>query len=120
MIVTGPLFMSRERTVELDVRSTAASEAAKLDLSRLFRLLTVPVHAPRRALLQRLAALGVALAVRPAWPAAGELPLSAADFCGSGGRGRRLWVPGDDGYLGRLSPGERPVTLLASATRSPS
>jgi len=112
--------MSRERTVELDVRSTAASEAAKLDLSRLFRLLTVPVHAPRRALLQRLAALGVALAVRPAWPAAGELPLSAADFCGSGGRGRRLWVPGDDGYLGRLSPGERPVTLLASATRSPS
>ena len=77
------------------------------------------VHGSRRVLLQRLAALGAALVARPVLPAASEPIASAADFCGSGERGRRLWVPGDDGYLGRLAPTDGPVTLLASATRSP-
>jgi blue copper oxidase len=71
-------------------------------------------HFTRRRCLQGLATLGLLAGARLAHP---EGPASSAlgtSFCATGTRRlQRLFIPGDSGYLGRLAPGEDPLTLTA-------
>ena len=58
----------------------------------------------RRDFLRRLGALGLAAMPRAALPDAGvaRAATAAADFCGAAPSGARLFIPGADGFLGRL------------------
>ena len=71
----------------------------------------------RRQFLGRLGALGVAGLPRVAMPDArlASADSAAADFCGTGPRGASLHVPGSDGFLGRLVPGDDILKLDAVA-----
>src|SRR5205085_2339667 len=61
--------------------------------------------------LQRAGALGLAAVARSA--ASG--PTGAGDFCSTAqGASRRLFVPRDRGYLGRLELRGKPLTLMAA------
>src|SRR5882672_1474219 len=76
-------------------------------------------RAQRRRVLQGLAALGLASAA-PATrsdPATAGGPTDSA--CASGARWtQRLFVPGDSGYLARVSIADAPLTLRAGASRA--
>lgn len=74
----------------------------------------MPVHSTRRRLLQGFAALGAAAATWPARSDRAQTPGSDDSVCTTGDRGsRRLYVPGDNGYLARLSPRGQALTLTA-------
>ena len=65
----------------------------------------------RRCFLQRAGALGLAAVARST--ASG--PAAAGDFCSTAqGPSRRLFVPRDRGYLGRVELRGRPLTLVAA------
>ena len=79
--------------------------------------MALPFLPTRRRLLQRCAAVGLAAAARPVWPDQVAPPASPSDFCTTGDRReRRLWIPGDSGYLGRLAPRGERLTLTAGLT----
>jgi blue copper oxidase len=77
----------------------------------------LPASFSRRRVLHGLAALGLTAATRPVTPdALAALPV-AESFCGTGDRrSRRLFIPGDTGYLGRLAPHGDALILTAGAT----
>jgi suppressor of ftsI/bilirubin oxidase len=63
-----------------------------------------------------LAALGLAAATRPVRPDAGSSTDIADSFCRTGSvPAQRLFIPGNDGYLGRLAPRGDALTLTARA-----
>ena len=65
-----------------------------------------------------LAALGLAAATRPVRPDAPSPAGSDDSFCRTGsGPARRLFIPGTDGYLGRLAPRGDALTLTAGTTQ---
>jgi len=68
-------------------------------------------------MLRLLGALGLASLPRAALPDAPVAPGGAAadDFCGAGPRGNSLFIPGADGFLGRLAPGDDVLKLEAIA-----
>jgi blue copper oxidase len=77
----------------------------------------LPAQLSRRRLLQGLAALGAAAATRPVRPDAIALPDLTDSFCRIGDRReRRLFLPGDAGFLGRLAPRGDTLALTAGAT----
>jgi blue copper oxidase len=77
----------------------------------------LPVHLSRRRLLHGLAALGITAATRPVHPDAPAPPDIADSFCATGNRQlQRLFIPGGDGYLGRLTPRGEVLTLTAGPT----
>lgn len=72
----------------------------------------------RRTILQALSGLALcSLAV----PGRADTPANAAgtpargDGCGTGGSGQPLWVPAEQGFLGRLEVDDSPLTLRAAA-----
>src|SRR5213595_3921481 len=68
--------------------------------------------ASRRYFLQSVGALGLAAIFRPTQSNSAV----AADFCAAGeGKATPLFVPRDIGYLGRLTPRGKPLTLIAGA-----
>jgi suppressor of ftsI/bilirubin oxidase len=67
-------------------------------------------------MLHGLAALGLAAATRPVRPDALTSPGIAESFCRTGSApAQRLFIPGHDGYLGRLAPRGDALTLTAGA-----
>ena len=74
------------------------------------------VHSTRRRLLQGFAALGLAAATRPVRPRPPAAYESLDSFCRTGSpAARRLYIPGESGYLGRLAPRGLPLTITAGA-----
>ena len=71
----------------------------------------------RRQFLGSLGALGLAALPRAALPEARDAThaTAVADLCGDGPRGTRLFIPGADGFLGRLAPGDDILKLDAVA-----
>jgi len=66
--------------------------------------------------LHGLAALGLAAATRPVRPDALASPDIADSFCLTGSvPAQRLFIPGNDGYLGRLAPRGDTLTFTAGA-----
>jgi len=81
-----------------------------------FPLPALPLHPSRRRVLHGLAAFGLAAATRPVRPDALSSPDIADSFCRTGSDpSQRLFVPGNDGYLGRLAPRGDALTLTAGA-----
>jgi blue copper oxidase len=70
----------------------------------------------RRALLLRAAALGCAVFAPRALSDLVAAP--ASDVCGQV-KSTQLLVPGEDGWFGRLAPGQTPLVLTTSAATSP-
>jgi blue copper oxidase len=69
--------------------------------------------ASRRHFLQSVGALSLAAIVRPTQTDSA----AATDFCTAiDGKATPLFVPRDSGYLGRLTPRGKPLTLIAGAT----
>ena len=63
--------------------------------------------------------MGLAAATRPVRPGPPAPSESVDSFCRTGGRpAQRLYVPGDNGYLGRLSPRGQALTLTAGPAGS--
>jgi len=77
----------------------------------------VPAHPTRRRLLHGLAALGLTAATRPVRPDVLAPPDNGDSFCSTGDRhARRLFIPGDTGYLGRLALRGEALTMVAGLT----
>src|SRR5438270_11987397 len=73
-------------------------------------LTIAPRCGSRRHFLQGIGALGLAAIVRPTESDSAI----AADFCAAGdGKATPLFIPRDSGYLGRLAPRGKLVTLTA-------
>ena len=72
----------------------------------------------RRYALRTLAGLGLVDFARPATTHhaahGAHAARGAGDWCGSGRSARRLYVPRDAGYLGRLAPSGEPLALAAT------
>ena len=118
---TGSIPLSRRALRYLGRDSIRARPRRRKPLSSRVspspRSIALPVQFSRRRFLENLAALGLAVVARPVWPDRTALDRPALDFCTTGDRRlQRLWVPGDSGYLGRLTPLGEPLTLTASAS----
>ena len=68
-------------------------------------------HAARRAFLRYGSGLCLGVLARPLFSAA---PDAVADVCSAGHEHPALFLPGDRGYLGRLAPRGKAVTLVAT------
>src|SRR5215831_16287560 len=74
-------------------------------------------RAARRRALQRLGTVALAALVPGTRAADSPSPSRIADFCKSPASALQpLFVPGSQGYLGRLAPGAQPLLITAGAT----